>query len=209
MTLHNKHFLHRQEVSTKLSYELMEKLFNLKKIKFFQKAVIEADKSGIDYFFRWTDGDEEPNKGQLIKAQFKNREDKYQDVPISRFQPFYGVGHQRSKDGRDYRALRDNMNDVYLTAIKPDGVNYSEILVINSTKLFNLVLEAEKEWFSDSTPWAYIDALACDKINKNDKKLKKASNGVEAWFKRTKSEKAAKINMYVPRDYVDYSIKIC
>jgi glucan-binding YG repeat protein len=203
MKLHNKHFIDRQEISTALSYGIMEKLFEKKIIKSFIRAKKTEDISGVDYFFTWEkDG---PDK-KLI--QFKNREDKFQDFPVSRFQPFYGVGNSKTKDGRDYRALRDKKNDYYFTAVKPDGKNYSEIIIIESAKLFDLILEAEKEWFGNEDPWLYFNTELCEKTTNWNKKLKTASNGVQAWFKRTASEAAAKINIYVPRIYAEQVVKL-
>lgn len=203
MKLHNKHFIDRQEISTSLSYSIMENLFEQKIIKSFKKAEKNEDISGVDYFFTW----EKDGQNQKL-IQFKNREDKFQDFPISRFQPFYGVDHNRTKAGRDYRSLRDNKNDYYFTAVKPDGKNYSEVLIVKSSKLYELLLEAEKEWFGEEEPWTYFNAEMCEKTKNWNKKLKTAKNGVQAWFKRTASEAAAKINIYVPRIYAEYVVKL-
>lgn len=203
MKLHNMHFLDRQKISTKISYGLMEKLFENKLIKKFNTAVLKEDKEGVDYFFSWHDDPE-----TVKKIQFKNRQDKFCDFPICRYQPFYGTDCEKTVVGRDYRALRDGMNDYYFTAIQPDGKTYSTILVIDSKKLFKLVADAEKEWFGDQDPWSYFTAELCDKTKNWNKKLKIASNGVQAWFKRTASEKNPKINIYVPQDYAEQTIKI-
>ena len=203
MKLHNKHFIDRQEISTALSYGIMEKLFENKIITSFTKAEKSEDISGVDYFFTW----EKDGKDKKL-IQFKNREDKFQDFPISRFQPFYGSDHTRTKAGRDYRALRDKKNDYYFTAVKPDGKNYSEILIIESVKLYGLLVEAETEWFGNDEPWVYFDSETCEKTKNWNKKLKTAKNGVQAWFKRTASEAAPKINIYVPRIYADQVIKL-
>jgi len=47
MKLHNKHFIDRQEVSTALSYSIMENLFEQKIIKSFKKAEKNEDISGV------------------------------------------------------------------------------------------------------------------------------------------------------------------
>jgi hypothetical protein len=203
MKLHNKHFIDRQEISTATSYSIMEKLFEKKIIRSFSKAEKNEDISGIDYFFTW---EKDGNEKKFI--QFKNREDKFQDFPISRFQPFYGIDHLRTKVGRDFRSLKDKRNNYYFTAVKPDGKNYSEVIIIESVKLFNLITEAEKEWFGDEEPWLYFNAEICEKTKNWNKKLKTAQNGVQAWFKRTASETAAKINMYVPRIYADQVVEL-
>jgi len=180
----------------------MDNLFEAKVIKYFKRAILKEDKEGIDYFLRWDDK-EVWSTGDLIKAQFKNRDDKYQDIPVCRFQPFYGTDNKKTKIGRDYKALQNNMNEIYLTAVKPDGINYTEVLLIKSKKLFEHIIEAEAEWFGNDEPWAYFDTKLCDKTTRWDKKLKTAKNGVQAWFKRTRTEKAAKINLYVPRQYAE------
>jgi hypothetical protein len=45
-------------------------------------------------------------------------------------------------------------------------------------------------------------------MKRKSKRLKKASNGVEAWYQKTESEKSPKINLYVPRKYADEVIKL-
>jgi hypothetical protein len=131
-----------------ISYGLMEFLFTKCLISKFVKAITEEDKEGVDYFFKWAEND--PRYSETLKRiQFKNREDTYSDIPVLRFQPLYGTDHPKNNVGRDYKALQNNMNDFYFTAIKPDGKSYSKILVIDSKKLFGIVKEAEKEWFGD------------------------------------------------------------
>lgn len=207
MKTHNKPFLHRMEHHNTISYELMEFLFTKRLISKFVKAITEEDKEGVDYFFKWAEND--PRYSETLKRiQFKNREDTYPDIPVLRFQPLYGTDHPKNNVGRDYKALQNNMNDFYFTAIKPDGKSYSKILVIDSKKLFGIVKEAEKEWFGDGTPWDFVTAAFCEKTTSWNKKLLEASNGVQAWFKRTKNEKSPKINLYVPKKYAEEVIDL-
>ena len=207
MKTHDKPFLSRMEFHNAVSYGLMETLFTRKIISKFDKAITEEDKEGVDYFFKWAEKDPRYSDGR-IRIQFKNREDTYPDFPVLRFQPLYGVDHPKNNIGRDYKALKNQMNDLYFTAIKPDGKNYSKILVIDSQKLFGIVQEAENEWFGNDVPWAFLTEELCAKTSSWNKKLLQAKNGVQAWFKRTKSEKMPKINLYVPKGYADQVIDL-
>jgi hypothetical protein len=202
MKLHNKHFLERMELTKKVTFGLMNLLYQQKKLKYFHIAIEKEDKEGVDFFMKWQD-EKSWQEGAPIKIQFKNREDKFQDFPICRFQPLYGLDHPKNVVGRDYKAIKNKMNEMYFTAVKPDGKNYTEILVIRSEKLYDLITEAEKEWFPEGEPWAYFTNELCNKTTSWSKKIKQASNGVQAWFKRTQSEKNPKINLYVPRSYAD------
>jgi hypothetical protein len=199
MKLHNKHFLERQEISSKISYGLMEKMFESKKIGSFSNAKLDEDKKGIDFFITWKNKD----SSDKYKVQFKNRQDNFQDIPVCRFQPFYGVGNSKTVMGRDYKALINKENDYYFTAVKGKSGNYEEVLIVSSSVLLKRLQEAEKEWFGSNPLWENFDATWCDKTTQWNKKLLTASNGVEAWFKRTAKEKAAKINLYVPKRYAE------
>ena len=194
MKFHNKHFLERQSVSTQISYGLMERLFESKKIAGFYVAKYEEDKKGVDFFLKWKNEDD--NKSRV---QFKNRQDNFQDIPVCRFQPFYGVDSQKTVTGRDYRALVNKENDYYFTAVKGKSGKYEQVVVISSEKLLKYLEDAEKEWFGDKPPWEAYNEIWCNKTTQWNKKLLSASNGVEAWFKRTNSEKCAKINLYIPK----------
>jgi hypothetical protein len=203
MKLHNKHFLERQETSSKISYGLMEKLFESKKVGSFFSAKLDEDKKGVDFFITWN-----KDSSDKYKVQFKNRQDNFQDIPICRFQPFYGVGNSKTVIGRDYKALQNQENDYYFTAVKDKTGIYGEVLVISSRVLLKHLQDAEKEWFGENVLWEKFCSAWCDKTTQWNKKLLTASNGVEAWFKRTAKEKAAKINLYVPKRYAEEVFKV-
>lgn len=203
MKLHNKHFLDRQEISFKVSYKIMEKLYENKIIKSFSVAKIDEDKKGVDFFLNWKDDD-----CNAHRVQFKNRQDNFQDIPVCRFQPFYGVDASNTVVGRDYRGLKNQENDYYFTATKGKSGNYEEVSIVKSKTLLKFIEEAEKEWFGDANIWQSYDEIWCAKTKQWNKKLLKASNGVEAWFKRTASEKAAKINLYIPKSFAEQVFKV-
>jgi hypothetical protein len=207
MKLHNMHFVYRQEISTAASFKLMNSLFEKKIFKFFVRAQEEEDKNGVDYLIKWEDG-RDRESGPWVRIQFKNREDNYQDFPVLRFQPLYGTDSDKTRIGRDFIGLQDKKNDLFFTAVKTNSNDYSEVLVIKSEKLLALIEEAEKEWFPIGEPWEYFTKKFCNKMKRKSKRLKKASNGVEAWYQKTESEKSPKINLYVPRKYADEVIKL-
>jgi len=200
-------FVNRQEISTVASFELMNNLFDKKLIKKFMKSVDEEDKLGVDYLIKWQDG-RDRDLGDWVKIQFKNREENYQDIPVVRFQPLDGVDSDKTRIGRDFAALQNKKNQLYFTAVKNNSTSYSEILVIKSEKLLSIIDDAEKEWFMFGEPWEYLTKKFCNKMKKRSKRIKKASNGVEAWFQKTQAEKYPKINLYVPRNYADEVIKL-
>lgn len=171
----------------------------------FKKTEVEEDKGGVDFYVDTKDG----KTNQPV--QFKTRREKWRDLPICRFQPFRG--YEKSTVGRDYRSLKDKKNVFYYVASSGDGKNYDKITITCTSKILNLIEEAEKEWFGDEIAWSYFtEELYNNNLGKKiyNKKLKVASNGVEAWFKKNFNniEGFGKINLYVPESLVDLSVDL-
>jgi hypothetical protein len=197
MHFHDKKFDERHAESDVITYSLMEKLFESKKIKAFVKMKKDVDIEGTDYTVTFDEFSKE-------KIQFKIRMWKYQDIPVTRLQPFLGYGNHVT--GRDYRSLVENKNKFYFVASQNSKKQFDKISITEAEKLRDLVLEAEKEWFPRELPWAYIgEKIYQDWIAKGitNRRLKKAENGVIACFKKNYFEKYGKINYYIPSKYVD------
>lgn len=199
------HFLERQDRSTKISYNIMESLFVAKKIKAFHKADKKTDIDGTDYLVQFSEGE------SFKKVQFKNREEKWKDLPITRYQPFYGVDDKQSVLGRDYRSLTEDKNEYYIVASQNLTKQYDQISITSAKKVKELLLQAEKEWFGENLAYDYFDRNYFDALMQKkvrDKKIHVASNGVEAWFKKNYKEAYGKINVYIPYKYVDKVITL-
>lgn len=198
-------FLERHETSTKISYKIMESLFEKKCITAFYKADKKTDIEGTDYFVIF-------NKHEPIKkVQFKNRQDKWKDIPITRYQPFYGINSDQTVLGRDYRSLFDKKNDYYIVATQNSSKSYDQISITSTSKILQLMLEAENEWFSNGIAYEYFNQEYFNKFlsqNIRNKKIHVATNGVEAWYKKNFNENYGKINLYVPYRYVDKVITL-
>jgi hypothetical protein len=162
----------------------------------------EVDISGTDFFIDYKDSTNLP-------IQFKLRKDKWQDIPICRFQPFRG--YEQSTIGRDYKSLKEKKNKLYFVASMNENKKYSHVSITSTDKILELIDEAEKEWFSGGDQWIYFNCkIYNDLLDKKiwNKKLKTSVNGVEAWFKKNYSESFGKINYYIPASLADEQIKI-
>lgn len=198
-------FLERQETSTKISYQIMEYLFEKKYINAFRKTDKKTDIDGVDYEVQWSSCDSFKN------VQFKNRQDKWKDLPVTRFQPFYGVDCDRTVLGRDYKSLTLKKNEYYLVATQNSKKKYDQVSVTCTQKILQLILDAEKEWFGEMQPYAYFTNEKFQEFFSKDirnKKIHVASNGVEAWYKKNFRENYGKINVYVPCKYIDKLIPL-
>lgn len=192
MKFQDQTFQNRHSQSEKIAYDIMDYLFEKKKIAGFKKTNVEVDKAGIDYLVDFGGGDYKP-------VQFKLRENKYKDIPVCRFQPFRGFTN--STIGRDYKSLYQNKNNYYFVGLKNE---YQKVYILNmipTQDIVNLIDEAEKEWFGTEEKWIeFTEQKYKNMIDKNtfSKKLKVASNGIEAWFKKNRFENFGKINYYIP-----------
>lgn len=205
MAFQDLKFLERHETSTKISYQIMESLYEKKHIAAFSKTDKKTDIDGTDYLVKFLDTND------YQKVQFKNRQDKWKDLPITRYQPFYGVDSEQSVLGRDYRSLVQNKNDFYVVATQNSNKVYDQISITSTSKILQLMLEAEKEWFPSGNSFDYFNKEFFDKLfsqKVRNKKIHVATNGVEAWYKKNFNENYGKINLYVPHKYVDKVINL-
>jgi hypothetical protein len=202
MGFQNKSFLKRHQISEKETYQIMENLYENKHIKAFCKTKIEEDKAGTDYTVKI-------NQSNSVNVQFKTRHDRWMDLPICRFQPFRGI--ENCTIGRDYKSIISDKNEFYFVATQNLSKQYDKVSITTTSKIKDLVLEAEKEWFGDSNPWSYFTAEIYEKyLDKKirNQKLKTAKNGVQAWYKKNHTEEFGKINLYIPYTYADNIIDL-
>lgn len=205
MGFQNQNFSARHKTSELETLQIMEQLKNKNIIFDFKKTEIDEDKSGVDFYVQlFEDAKSEP-------IQFKIRREKWRDLPVCRFQPFRG--YTKSTVGRDYRSLKERKNEYYYVASSGDGRNFDRLAITKTEKILTLIEEAEKEWFGSEEPWSYFtEEIYNQNLGKRiyNKKLKIASNGVEAWFKKNlhSVEAFGKINLYIPDTYADQIVDI-
>ena len=204
MGLHQQSFLSRMGISANKTRQVMDLLFENKKIESFVRTTEQEDKGGIDYFIGWQ------NK-KNIPIQFKLRMDKWKDIPVLRFQPFYGYDNTKTVLGRDYKGLQNNVTEWYFHSYLDENNEYTKVVATRSDKLLEIIRQAEEEWFPKEKPWEYFKESLFEKYKTQkifNRKIKKASNGVEAWFKKNVKEPGGKINYYIPYTYGDINIDL-
>jgi len=202
MRIQELKFEERINKSEKLTFQIMENLFERKLIKRFFKTKLQEDIAGTDFLTSFD------NKNDL-KIQFKLRQDKWKDIPICRYQPFRGIDN--CVVGRDYKSITNDVNDFYFVATQNREQKFDEVYVTETNKLKKLIIDAEKEWFPDSQAWDFFTQGVYQKymdLRLFSKKIREASNGVEAWFKKNPNEGSGKINYYVPVSYADTILKL-
>jgi len=203
MGFQNKSFLNRHQISEKNTYAIMENLFENKHIMAFHKTKVDDDKAGTDFYVKMKEGMD------MVNIQFKTRHDKWQDLPICRFQPFRGIDN--CTVGRDYKSIMSDKNKFYFVATQNSTKQYDKVSFTETSKIKKLITDAENEWFPDGNVWDFFtNEVYQAHIEKKvrNKKLKVASNGVEAWFKKNHTEDYGKINLYIPVHHVDKIVEL-
>lgn len=200
MQFQNQAFNTRLKKSESETLDLMRCLLKNGIIKEFEKTEKEDDIAGTDFWVRLDESSE------YSPIQFKTRKDRWRDLPVCRFQPFRGFIN--STLGRDYRSLAGSKNKYYVVASSGNSRDFDRVTITETKKIYDLIVEAEKEWFGDEAPWEYFTEAIYNRCLENgtfNKKLKIATNGVEAWFKKNHNsvESFGKINLYIPSSYAD------
>jgi len=202
MSFHNMHFNDRESNSRIETRDIVEVLLERNIISNPRETVKQVDINGTDYFVDYEENTDAP-------IQFKLRKDKWQDIPICRFQPFRG--YEESTIGRDYKSLKAKKNKLYFVASMNEEKEYSHVSITSTDKILDLIDEAEREWFPEEEQWSYFNIkIYNDLLDKKtwNKKLKTSTNGVEAWFKKNYKENYGKINYYIPARLADKRVKI-
>lgn len=202
MGFQDQNFLKRHQISENTSFSIMENLFENKHIYSFYKTEVKEDKDGTDYVVTIYD---KPH----VNVQFKTRHDSWKDLPVCRFQPFRGLSN--STIGRDYKSIITDKNEFYFVATQNNKKIFDCVSITSTEKIKALIEQAEKEWFANEEPYGFFTEEIYQKYldqNIRNKKLRKATNGVEAWFKKNPFENFGKINIYIPVSYVDKIVEL-
>jgi len=203
--LNKEHFTSRIEKSnlkTDLIAAICKKNGHFKTLR---KATKDEDVDGVDYWVTFSDSDSE------VPIQFKLRpKPKHKDVPINRYQPFYGHNHEKTKDGRDFRGIRDEKTVWYYVVLfdevyrVPCEIIRPELMALcdawdtcvtdKPTLAPSFFTPELVQLWSTSSDWQYRNKM----VFSND-------NG-QVWFKKSGRE-AAKFNMYLPYALKEWSAK--
>jgi hypothetical protein len=203
--LHEANFNVRLKVSdtyTKILMKLLEKNGHFKKVV--RQANKEEEHRGIDW---WVIFDEKE-----VPIQFKLR-DKRKDVPVCRYQPLYGMDHDKNVDGRDFRGIESKSSEFYYVAIRDKNKRFFQIYRCSSNKLRKLVMNCDKAWeksggvyaknfFNSKNVQEWVDKKVFTKLIFSDE------YGCQIWWKKNRVEKSPKLNMYVPETFKEWEFKI-
>lgn len=114
-------------------------------------------------------------------SQYKIRQWGYPDFGAVRFQPCYGLDHPETKDGRDYRCLRDYRTQHHFSALYDD--NFDVVYRVDSSEFWDKVQQLDADW--NRTP-----------LNAENRHWKRADGAEVLWQK--KEANYHKYNFYLP-----------
>jgi len=218
-THENRNFQQRKSDSDFYTNALLEYLDFIGHFKIDRIAPLNEDEEGIDAWVKY------PLSSKIVPIQFKLRELVLGriDCPVSMHQPFMGVDlpeNRSNNRGRDYRGLKNKASKFYYWATAGDYESdyiYSDINIITSTKLWNLVNNLEEEFidFNDQDesappyrPKKWFTSKNVHTICNVQKKLMfRDTNGSEIWWKKTSHEKG-KLLGYVPNKFKMKTVKV-
>lgn len=205
--VHQKSFNSRLNITDNYTLALMEVLKTKGHFQDFRKSSKEEDLGGIDWWVIY------PKQKTELPIQFKIR-DKQKDIPVCRFQPFYGIGHEKTVEGRDFRCLQGNKTSAYYVAIR-NGTSFSEIYSITCAKLAKSVIKIDELWQAtekqgDNLPKGFFDPkhvnLWLEKDIRNRCVFRQDEGQV--WWKKNYNEKSPKFNFYIPYAQRDWDVKL-
>lgn len=206
--LHTQNFESRLSISDLYTQILVKYLEKLRHFKSVRKATEAEDLDGVDWWVLY------PNETEPSPIQFKLR-DKRKDCPVCRFQPLYGLDHEKNIVGRDFRGLRDKRSKNYYVAYRGTDKTFTCIYRMSSDTLHKLVVGLDEEWQKAETyPTNRINDMFGGTYNQsffthdnvqewignrvNNKVVYRGSNGCEIWWKKNYNEGRPKLNMYIP-----------
>lgn len=212
MSLNNiqvSNFQNRLKVSDDQTEMLMNILLDEGHFSFFRKASTEEDRSGIDWWVVY------PGETEEQPIQFKLRV-KQKDLPICRYQPFYGVDHPKTVEGRDWRGIRDRKSTQYYVGVCSKAGHYTEIYKVPCDILRSIMIDLDQEWravegrFENYAPQLFTEEIFNIWIEKSvrDRKVFTSENGCQIWWKKNFNEPYAKFNMYIPYEFNDWSMSL-
>lgn len=196
--LHKQSFNNRISISDNYTTALVKLLTEHQHFKSYRKASLEEDMDGIDFWVTY------PKSSVEIPVQFKIR-DKQKDIPVCRYQPFYGIGHEKTIVGRDFRSIKAKKVQKYYIAIRNGAGAFSEVYNISSDALEKHVLSVDESWNKatkqgEQLPSSFFTpantTVWLDKAIRN-KCVYRGENG-DVWWKKNHNEKSPKFNIYIP-----------
>lgn len=216
--IHKQNFESRLTISDLYTQILIKYLEKLNHFKVVRKATESEDLDGVDWWVTY------PDETEPSSIQFKLR-DKRKDCPVCRFQPLYGIDHEKNIDGRDFRGLRDKKSKNYYVAFRGADKKFLSIYRISSSTLNKLVVDLDNEWsITDTVPTNRITDMFGGRYNKSfftnanvkswvengvsNKMVFKGSNGCEIWWKKNRNEWSPKLNMYIPEKLREETIPL-
>lgn len=211
--LQNQSFTTRLSVASQDSEFLMMVLKDhYKHFESYEKASTEDDKEGIDFWVTY------PGSSERTPIQFKVRENpKFKDCPVSRYQPLYGIDHEKNGIGRDYRNLCEKKSKQYYVGIRSSRRGgFQSVYRISSEKVLENILQLEAAWERATVDDRMLHQRGVynkgyfNKVNVSswlacgvrDKMVFENSFG-QVWWKMngvSSGERRPKFNMYIPED---------
>jgi len=208
-SIHQKSFVTRLEVTDNYTNALMQALKDKGHFTSFRKATLQEDKDGIDWWVKY------PKERIEVPIQFKLR-DKQKDVPVVRYQPFYGIDSEKTQEGRDWRCVKEIKSQQYYVAVRTGAGIFSEVYRVPCEILRSLIIELDKQWnevtgrFENYAPKIFNKNIVNVWLEKGIRNKLVFSNdtGCQVWWKKNFNEKYPKFNMYVPYSYNDWSLAL-
>jgi hypothetical protein len=207
--IHQQDFTTRLNVTETATAALMNLLQTKKHFKSYRKSSKEEDLGGIDWWVVY------PGQTEEVPIQFKLR-DRQKDIPLCRFQPFYGTDSPKTVVGRDYRCIEGKQAAQYYVAVRNGAGKFTEIYKISCDTLRPLIMSLDEEWQKvegvfDTFALKFFDAGRVGKWLESgiwNKRVFRGDSGCEVWWKKNRNEKFPKFNMYVPYSYKDWETQL-
>ena len=199
---------------------LVTKLKKCGHIVDFRKTPEEEDKNDlVDYWFKY------PGSSKYVPIAFKLRIDgkgEKRDIPVLRYQPFWGNNEAETVTGRDFRCLLEKGVQQYYVGAKNADDQFDEIYRISKEKLAPMVSSLDNHWYN-----VPLDVRSATLISGNDL-TKERNEGMiihktfkgkgarkiwlteegEIWWQKNPKERYAKVNFYFHQSFKEDSIPV-
>jgi len=203
--IHQQNFTTRLNVTDNYTAALMKLLQTKNHFLNYRKATREEDLNGIDWWVVY------PGQTEEVPIQFKLR-DRQKDIPLCRFQPFYGTDSPKTVIGRDYRCIDNQTSAQYYVAVRNAAGKFTEIYKVSCETLRPLIMDLDAEWqkvegLFDNFNLKFFDTSRVGKWLESgiwNKRVFRGDSGCEVWWKKNRNEKFPKFNMYVPHSYKEW-----
>jgi hypothetical protein len=196
--------------------QLVEFLKEIGHFEDYRKATREEDERLlIDYWCKYSYMKEFVPVGFKLRVEHSKR-----DIPVLYSQPFHGIDSETTVSGRDYRCLKQSVQQYYV-GVKDESNQYREVYRVSKHKLLPHVESVIDSWQSESEDYGSLIPYNKMTAEKNKVLLKKANGfkkvqtvwrheGTEVWWQKNpdRVEKSPKINLYIPENFKEESFKI-